>query len=191
MFKTLPWYKKILFVFMFIFIMPLFIILLIFFFITNVIPSPFERRKYKKTAFFKKYKEKYRYKITKSFYFNLLNALVERNCNYNFVKLDYGYFYLTIDEYLILFPNAKEIKYNDESKSLEMIEGNLINFIQVSQYIDNELYYIKPIDKNKKILVAIRKNLFDKLDLSITLNEENLIIYDSYDELANKMVNLK
>lgn len=89
----MEWYKQVIFAKVIIILCPIIVFSLVItfvgFFVFIIIPSPIERKKYKRSAYYNRFQTKYRLGITKCNNFLLFNQLLSENININEHKLDY------------------------------------------------------------------------------------------------------
>lgn len=188
--KGLKWYKKVFNMIMIIFLSPLLALGFILYSLVVIVSFPIEITKYKKSAFYKKYKKKYSLGITKSAHFRLMNYLAERDCDIIKVNLDYGHFYLYNDSNLFLFATFETIRYNNENLKWEIGIPTGSDFEDMDEYIIRELTYVHTNVDNRRIRILVGYEMFGVEDICNALIDDDLIVYKSTSELADKIAAL-
>jgi len=170
------------------FILPFIVLGFIRYFFIFIFRAPIEIVKYKKSAFYNKYKKKYRLGVTRSHEYKLLNYLAEMNRGIVKVNLDYGYSYFFNDENLFIPATFESMRFNDENMKWEI--GNGFNFEAIDEYIEKELTYISNDIKNRRIRILVKYDTFNEKDINNALINDDFIIYKSIKELAYKIESL-
>lgn len=167
-FKDLSILKKILVIIFLILISPL--LLLIGLFI--IIRIPFEYFIYKKSKYYKKYKEKYSFGITSTDSYKIINyfeRIKYSNYSYNCENDE-----LIIGKTTYIFPWFEFISYNDEGKCIVAEQDNDEPILLLEDS--------KMKDKDNTILLIQEKDI-DEKDLKMAKNDKYLITYKNLSDL--------
>lgn len=191
-FQNMKWYKQVIFATVIIILSPIIVvslvIVLIGFLMFFIIPSPIERKKYIRSAYFNRFQTKYRIGITKTNNFLLFDQLSSKNISINELKLDYGHTYLYDDERVYIWVYYDDIRFDDKNLTWKLSSKKTTKFIDLEQFITESIAYYREEDKHKKIILLIQEDILNDLEYEIALTDDRFIIYNDMKDLANNLI---
>lgn len=193
-FKSLNWYKKVLMIFLIILLSPIILfvglISLLIFFIVIVIPSPFEKRKYKRSAYYKNLKRKYNYLLTKSDNYLLYNHLYELDENLG-INLDFTDDRVLLgDKFCFIWFYYDEI-WLDKKTNKWMTAINEGTREKELELFKEELKLELSVDAlTKEIYFLVQEDIFSYKEYQEVLEDKSFIIYKDVDDLAKKIIDI-
>lgn len=171
-FKDLSLLKKILVIIFLILISPL----LLFCGILIIIGGIFEYPKYKRSRYFKKYKQKYFIGITGNDSYKIINYFENENINYDYFDIEKDE--LVIGDTTYLFQWFEYISFNEDGKCIIAEQDN---------YEPTLLSDDLKVKDRKNIKIIINENDFIKEDLDKARNYKLLLTYNNLSELEKEL----
>lgn len=171
-FKDLSLTKKLLLIMLLILLSPLLLGCVIFI----VIRVPFEYPEYKKSRYYKKYKQKYSIGITYEEFYKVINYLEQENIKYD--SFDVENEELRIGDTTYLFPWFECISFDED--------GNLV-VAEQDNFEPTLLANEEKVKGRKNIKIIINKKEFYDLDLTRSGNTELLLMYDDIADLEKEL----
>ena len=193
-FKSLNWYKKVLMIFLIILLSPIILaaglIALLVFFVVIVIPSPFEKRKYKRSAYYKNLKQKYTYSLTKSNNYLLYNQLYELDENLG-INLNFTHNrMISGDKFCFIWFYYDEI-WLDKRTNKWMTAVNKGTREKELELFKEELKLELSVDAlTKEIYFLAQEDIFSNKEYQEVLEDKSFIIYKDINDLAKKIIDI-
>ena len=97
--KKSKWYEVLAIILLCVIFSPFIIFVLIIWFFQNVLPAPFEYKKYKTSKYYEFYKKKYKIGITHDEHYLLQNKLLEDDIYLEEIRKQYGYMCLLNNDF--------------------------------------------------------------------------------------------
>lgn len=185
------WYISIIYVLLLIILLPLILLLLICVPIYIFINAIQERKKYKKSSYYKTFKVSFNKKIFYSNEYMFYNYAIEENLAIEYVKQKNNQLeYFIFNKDIFIFPDFNEIKFNDKLQSWEVIYNKKKK--SISYPLDEYIYKKKNLleDNNSlPIKLIISRNYFSDNAIDAANLPNTLFVIRNYNSAFNKEEN--
>lgn len=132
---------------------PVILFVLIIMFFQNVVPAPFEYKKYKKSKYYDIYKKKYKIGITHNPHYLLQNELLEYNIRLDEIRKPYGYTCLVDDCFCFALFDIEDLKFINDDLQIKLHDNSL--YVSIDDFIQDEKKYFEEECINRKFNILI------------------------------------
>lgn len=171
-FKDLSLFKKVLVIIFLIFVSPLLLLAIM----IMIVQVPFEYPKYKKSGYYKKYKQKYFIGITISDSYKIINYLEKENIKYDFFDIDKEE--LIIGNMTYLFPWFEYISFNEDGECIIAEQDN-----DEPTLLSDDL----KVKDRKNIKIIINQKEFSELELKEAHEIKMLFVYNKISDIEKEI----
>ena len=187
--KKSKWYEVLAIILLCVIFSPFIIFVLIVWFFQNVLPAPFEYKKYKKSKYYEFYKKKYKIGITHDKHYLLQNKLLEDDIYLEEIRKQYGYMCLLNNDFCFALFDITDFKLIDGDFQIKLHENS--PYVSIDDFIEDEKKYFYEECKNRKFVIFIRredeKEYFDILSNrqnKLSLQSKGVIFYIDTEDLV-------
>ena len=171
--KKAKWFEILIIIVLCIVFSPVILFVLIINFFQNVVPAPFEYKKYKKSKFYDVYKKKYKIGITHDPHYLLQNELLEYNICLDEIRKPYGYMCLVNDYFCFALFDIEDLKLINDDLQIKLHDNS--PYVSIEDFIQDERKYFEDECINRKFNILIwRENENEYRD--ILSNESNNLL---------------
>jgi hypothetical protein len=187
--KKSKWYEVLAIILLCVIFSPFIIFVLIVWFFQNVLPAPFEYKKYKKSKYYEFYKKKYKIGITHDEQYLLQNKLLEDDIYLEEIRKQYGYMCLLNNDFCFALFDITDLKLIDGDFQIKLHENS--PYISIDDFIEDEKKCFYEECKNRKFVIFIwredEKEYFDILSNrqnKLSLQSKGVIFYIDTEDLV-------
>lgn len=183
-------YKEVIRVFMIILFFPLFLLIILPFcllgFILFCFITPYSaisnRKNYKKSAYYQKYKRPYNNKILSSNNYIFYNYAAKEKLDIQYVReKSNGFEYFIYEDSIFIFPDFNEIEFNVDKGEYEIVynEKNKETYISIDEFINNKRQLFDH-NLNLPIKILVLRNYFSIEYLDIDNLPQSLYVIKDF-----------
>lgn len=171
--KKAKWFEILIIIVLCIIFSPVILFVLIINFFQNVVPAPFEYKKYKKSKYYDVYKKKYKIGITHDPHYLLQNELLEYNIRLDEIRKPYGYMCLVNDYFCFALFDIEDLKLINDDLQIKLHDNS--PYVSIEDFIQDEKKYFEEECINRKFNILIWRE--DKNEYrDILSNESNNLL---------------
>lgn len=171
--KKAKWFEILIIIVLCIIFSPVILFVLIIKFFQNVVPAPFEYKKYKKSKYYDVYKNKYKIGIMHDPHYLLQNELLEYNICLDEIRKPYGYMCLVNDYFCFALFDIEDLKLINDDLQIKLHDNS--PYVSIEDFIQDERKYFEEECINRKFNNLIcRENENEYRD--ILSNESNNLL---------------
>ena len=151
--KKAKWFEILIVIVLCIIFSPVILFVLIINFFQNVVPAPFEYKKYKKSKYYDVYKKKYKIGITHDPHYLLQNELLEYNIRLDEIRKPYGYMCLVNDYFCFALFDIEDLKLINDDLQIKLHDNS--PYVSIEDFIQDERKYFEEECINRKFNILI------------------------------------